>query len=246
MILSASVLYGFDLVARAPYPPVRPVESVPPSSGDDRPRPGLEIDGRPVDGAIASFAGAGMLLVAQEERDAPADPDGLTREEEARVGELKHRDADVRRHERAHAAAAGPYGGAPVFRFQRGPDGRMYAVGGEVGIDVSPEGDAARTIRKMEVVIAAALAPSNPSAQDRMVAAKAKQIMAQAQAELEAEKEQKLEEGSRRRLQRGAEPDGAGSLDVELAQALGAFQAATALSRPPAHRDPRAFQDLVV
>ncbi|MEM6955879.1 MAG: putative metalloprotease CJM1_0395 family protein, partial [Myxococcota bacterium] len=92
----------------------------------------------------------------------------------AEVERLRQRDREVRNHELAHAAAAGPYGGPPRYELERGPDGTMYATGGNVRIDVSPvPGDPDATIRKMRQVRRAALAPAEPSAQDRRVAARA-------------------------------------------------------------------------
>src|SRR5699024_619486 len=74
--------------------------------------------------------------------------------------------------------------------YQRGPDGNQYAVGGAVSIDISPvEGDPQATIEKMRQVRAAAMAPAQPSGQDRTVAAQAMQIMLQAQSELAVEGE---------------------------------------------------------
>ncbi|MDX2197790.1 MAG: putative metalloprotease CJM1_0395 family protein [Phycisphaerae bacterium] len=115
---------------------------------------------------------------------------GLTPEEQEQVQRLKTRDAEVRAHEQAHKAAAGSLAvGGPSYEFQRGPDGRQYAVGGEVQIDTSAvSGDAEATIRKMSQVIAAALAPAEPSGQDRAVAAAAAATRAQAQAELAEER----------------------------------------------------------
>jgi hypothetical protein len=75
----------------------------------------------------------------------------------------------------AHIAAGGQYvrGGAN-FEYQTGPDGKRYAVGGEVSIDTSGvSGDPDATMRKMQVVRKAALAPAKTSAQDRSVAASA-------------------------------------------------------------------------
>ena len=115
-------------------------------------------------------------------------PQLLTQEQEQAVQALKARDAEVRRHEQAHVAAAGPYGGAARFKYQRGPDGRSYAVGGEVSIDVNPESSPGATARKMAVVIRAAQAPADPSAQDRSVANQARQVKQQAESELRAEK----------------------------------------------------------
>ncbi|MGD1972769.1 MAG: putative metalloprotease CJM1_0395 family protein, partial [Desulfobacterales bacterium] len=74
--------------------------------------------------------------------------------------------------------------GGATYQYQRGPDGKMYAVGGEVKIDTTPERDPEDTIRKMQQVRKAALAPTQPSAQDRSVATQASQIEAEARAEL--------------------------------------------------------------
>ena len=112
----------------------------------------------------------------------------LDTEELKLLTELKARDREVRAHELAHQAVGGQFAGAVSFTFQRGPDGAQYAVGGEVSIDTSPVAeDPQATIDKMRVVRAAALAPAEPSAQDRAVAAQATQLMLQAQAELSAE-----------------------------------------------------------
>ncbi|HVP11011.1 MAG TPA: putative metalloprotease CJM1_0395 family protein [Phycisphaerae bacterium] len=109
----------------------------------------------------------------------------LTPEQKAQTEKLKRRDTEVRQHEAAHAAAAGPYArGGPHFEYQTGPDGHAYAVGGEVNIDTSPiPDDPAATVAKMETVRAAALAPADPSAQDEKVAAEATARIQQAQAE---------------------------------------------------------------
>lgn len=101
------------------------------------------------------------------------------------VDRLRKRDREVRAHEAAHQAAGGAYAGSATFSYQTGPDGQQYAVGGEVPIDLSPvPGDPEATIRKMQQIRAAALAPASPSGADRQVAAKAAQIAAEAQAEL--------------------------------------------------------------
>ncbi|GAB4255491.1 MULTISPECIES: putative metalloprotease CJM1_0395 family protein [Deferrisoma] len=104
----------------------------------------------------------------------------------ALLAELRRTDREVRAHEAAHAAAGGGLvRGGPSFRYRMGPDGRPYAVAGEVQIDSSPEpGDPEATIAKMERVRRAALAPARPSAQDLAVAAQAAQTEARARAEL--------------------------------------------------------------
>lgn len=114
----------------------------------------------------------------------------LTDEEKKEVEELKKRDMEVRSHEQAHVAAGGAYvRGGPSFSYQTGPDGNKYAVGGEVSIDTSSvSGDPEATIRKMQVVRKAALAPASPSSTDRSVAAAASQKMNAARMELTKEK----------------------------------------------------------
>ncbi len=104
---------------------------------------------------------------------------------QALLAALRQRDKEVRAHEAAHVAAGGPYvRGGPAYQYTRGPDGRMYAVGGEVQIDTAPvPGDPEATVAKMQAVRRAALAPARPSAQDRAVAAKAAQIEMRARME---------------------------------------------------------------
>ena len=99
----------------------------------------------------------------------------------------KARDQEVRTHERAHQSAGGQYASAPSYTMSRGPDGKRYATGGEVQIDISPvSGDPAATVQKMQQVRSAALAPAEPSSQDMSVAAKASRLESQARAELAA------------------------------------------------------------
>ena len=113
----------------------------------------------------------------------------LTEEEQAQLRQLKARDAEVRRHEEAHATVGGQYAGSPSYTYQTGPDGGRYAIGGEVPIDVAPiPDDPAATIDKMEVVKAAALAPAEPSSADRRIAALADAQRLQAMADLAADR----------------------------------------------------------
>ena len=79
------------------------------------------------------------------------------------VRRLRAIDRKVRAHELAHMSVGGQYAGAPHYTYVRGPDGQLYAVAGEVPIDVSPEKDPEATVKKMQQVIAAALAPADPS-----------------------------------------------------------------------------------
>ena len=121
-------------------------------------------------------------------------PDGLTEEEQEVVEALKLRDAEVRRHEQAHKTVGGQYAGAISYTYQSGPDGRRYAVGGEVPIDVSPiSGDPEATILKLEQVRRAALAPAEPSSADQAVAAQASQGIQQARGELAQQRTEELQ-----------------------------------------------------
>ncbi|MFP4500527.1 MAG: putative metalloprotease CJM1_0395 family protein [Candidatus Hydrogenedentota bacterium] len=142
-------------------------------------------------------------------------PGELTPEEQRAVTELKQRDREVRQHEQAHVAAGGQYvrGGAD-FKYTTGPDNRRYATGGEVNIDVSTERTPEATIRKMQVVRRAAMAPRQPSPQDRRVAAQASQNEARARQEL-AEARREEESGAARQADR-ARPEDIGKAEGTL------------------------------
>lgn len=107
--------------------------------------------------------------------------------EQAEIRELQTRDREVRAHEQAHAAVGGQYAGAPQYEFETGPDGQRYAVGGEVSIDISEESTPEETLRKMQQVRAAALAPADPSPQDLRVASEAAQKASEAQTQIAAQ-----------------------------------------------------------
>lgn len=112
------------------------------------------------------------------------DASQLTETEQKAVKELKTRDDEVRRHEEQHQSAGGQYASSPTYDMTKGPDGVMYATGGEVRIDLAKESTPQATIDKMNQVRAAALAPQEPSVQDRRVAARAAQLAGEARAEL--------------------------------------------------------------
>ena len=120
----------------------------------------------------------------------------LSKEESAEVQKLKARDQEVRTHEQAHVAAGGQYiRGGISYDYQKGPDGRSYAVGGHVDIDLSEEDSPEATITKMRQVQRAALAPAEPSGADRAVASAAASKEQQAQAELAEERQAQAAEG---------------------------------------------------
>jgi hypothetical protein len=140
--------------------------------------PSITNETYPISGKGASKSGPGSAAPS-------SDSQTLSDEQKQQVEELKKRDAKVRAHEAAHVAAGGQYvRGGPSYSYQNGPDGKRYAVGGEVSIDASPvAGDPEATIAKMRTVKRAALAPGDPSGADQAVAAEA------TSAELKAEQE---------------------------------------------------------
>ena len=181
--LSASPLTGSY---RAPNP--RASASAAPES---TPEPAQAADAGP---SVAAFDEPAVV----PERSAVQSATGLTPEEERIVAELAATDRQVRAHEQAHLAAAAGLARGVSFTYTSGPDGKQYAVGGEVSIDTSPvSGDPAATIRKAQQIRAAANAPANPSGQDRAVAAQASQLEAEARQELAEQTRRELEEQNR-------------------------------------------------
>ena len=210
----------------------------------------------PMLGIPSNLADGKTLLAAQELRPGGDKRGGhaggqqeLSDEEKEIVAELKRRDTEVRRHEQAHSSAAGSYAGAPSYEYERGPDGRMYAVGGEVKIDTRPLKDPEATIRKMDIVIRAALAPANPSALDHAVAAQAIQARQQAVADVRAEKRNEQEDGGGRLDAAAGGTAGGGApsfADASLREALAAYgRAAGAASVPVAEIDQPPIQALI-
>jgi hypothetical protein len=110
---------------------------------------------------------------AEAPRTTPSGRPVLTPDQKAEVEQLQKRDAEVRAHEAAHQAAAGAAGGAASFSYTTGPDGRSYAVGGEVHVQIPAGRTPEETIRNAQRMRSAALAPFDPSGQDRAVAAEA-------------------------------------------------------------------------
>jgi hypothetical protein len=105
------------------------------------------------------------------------------------VQQLQQRDTEVRAHEQAHLAVAGQYAsGGASFSYQTGPNGKRYAVGGSVPIDIGKGSTPEATIMKMRTIKRAALAPVNPSPADRQIAAQASMQEIQAIQDLQTEK----------------------------------------------------------
>jgi len=84
----------------------------------------------------------------------------------------------------AHQAAGGGFAGAPSYKKVKGPDGKEYAVAGEVPIKIIKGNTPEETIKNMQQIKAAALAPADPSPQDLKVAQTADMIAAKAAQEM--------------------------------------------------------------
>ncbi len=149
--------------------------------------PAVDIRNDPSPGPSTNANRSAVAAVALEAGGtAKRDVNELSAVELAKLTELKQRDQEVRSHEQAHIAAGGGHvvGGARYSHTQ-GPDGRQYAVSGEVSIDTSKvAGDPHATIEKAKTVHRAALAPAQPSGQDQAVAAKAQTMETEARMEL--------------------------------------------------------------
>ncbi|MCH1923816.1 hypothetical protein L9G74_11320 [Shewanella sp. C32] len=121
----------------------------------------------------------------------PTGPNGvpLSEQELQEVEELSQRDDEVHAHEQAHAAIGGNLAGQPSLEYQQGPDGKRYAVSGEVQIDISVvHGDPEKTMQKMRQVYSAAMAPMEPSGADLRIAADAMRKYNEARQELTDER----------------------------------------------------------
>ncbi len=187
--------------------PARPVSAAVPAGQESAPGPGA-ADGRAAAPGETRRGGtaAGPAAHGGDGR--------LTLEQQREVARLKAIDRQVRAHEQAHLAAAGGLArGGASFQFQEGPDGRLYAVAGEVAIDTSRvANDPAATVVKARRIQRAATAPADPSPQDRQVAAQARAMELEAQAQL---REQRREEAG------GAVADTAAAMGRQLARAFG-------------------------
>lgn len=132
--------------------------------------------------------------------------------EQEMVRELESRDREIRQHEQAHKAAAGNLAvGGPSYTYQTGPDGKRYAIGGEVKIRLKTGRTPEETLRNMEQAQRAANAPQSPSGPDRAVAGQAARIAGEARRELQQEGGQ----GANAQIANG-QKNGAGRRGIDL------------------------------
>ncbi len=85
---------------------------------------------------------------------------------------FKNSDSRVRTHEQAHAASGATT--SPInYKYQVGPDGKMYAVGGEVRLDTSIPKDPKEASFKLSQIQRASSAPSDMSGADAQISIQA-------------------------------------------------------------------------
>jgi hypothetical protein len=119
----------------------------------------------------------------KDRQDPQAD---LNPQEKQIVEKYKDADREVRAHEQAHLAAAGGLAiSGANFQQVTGPDGLRSAIAGEVQIDTSPiPNDPQAAMAKAQNIQRTALAPAQPSPQDRRVASEAVSMASRAAQEL--------------------------------------------------------------
>lgn len=126
----------------------------------------------------------------------------LTPAEQREVSELQRIDTAVRAHEQAHINAGRDLvTSGPNYQYTYGPDGKAYAVAGEVGIDTSPEREPEANIDKGLHIQHTALAPLDPSSQDYSVAATGRQLEQQGRSDLREQQAQEAAATRDSRLQ---------------------------------------------
>ena len=140
----------------------------------------LVVEDDPVDKQRAG-AKKKSLEKKQEEKKAQeikksSTPPKLSTDEKRLVKNLSSRDSEVRAHEAAHQAAAGSLAGAASYTYQQGPDGKMYAIGGEVSISTPSGSSPEEALKNARTVAASALAAGDPSPQDFSVASSARVV----------------------------------------------------------------------
>jgi|WetSurMetagenome_2_1015567.scaffolds.fasta_scaffold37302_4 hypothetical protein len=182
----------------------------PTSVGTSTPDDGISLDLSPESREAARQATLDDLRAAMARKNpdrkenggdnAAPDPETEVRESRERdaVQQLESQDREVRATQQAHAAAAAGVGSVPTYSYRVGPDGRLYAVSGEVRIDTTPvPGDPEATLRKARQIEEAAFTPGDPSPEDRRAAAMAAALAARARQELARQQADKSQEAQR-------------------------------------------------
>lgn len=182
-----SAIAGPSPVVAVPLTALQQVEEVRSGSRTETARAVEEVEpvskGKPNQEERSSQPDEATSALQSKARERSAEKE-LSLVEQQQIQQLSQRDREVRQHELAHQAAAGQHGGSIQLDYTVGPDGKRYAVSGSVQVDMSPESTAEATIEKAEQIKRAALAPAEPSGQDRAVAQQATMMAMAARAEM--------------------------------------------------------------
>ena len=106
------------------------------------------------------------------------------------IQQLRMIEQKVKAHEMAHKVAGGELAGPVHYEYEKGPDGKLYIVGGEVPIKIKEGRTPEETIEIAQKIKRAALAPADPSPQDRAVAARAAILEMKARIELQKQQQE--------------------------------------------------------
>ncbi|MDR3038436.1 MAG: hypothetical protein LBV21_03970 [Candidatus Adiutrix sp.] len=201
----------------------RPAPGQPPQTPEERAAGRAEAQAQlAAEGSLGqlrqSYAETPAPTSAEEPEDTPGatDPEAapgqsqgpakeLSEAEKQEVQKLAQRDREVKAHEQAHVAASGGLAGSPHYEYQTGPDGRRYAVGGEVSVRRGGSSNVDQALREAEAVKRGAVAPAQPSSQDRAVAAAAEADLTRLRAEKTKRERAEKEAETGRPAEAGAE-----------------------------------------
>lgn len=131
----------------------------------------------------------------ENKKESTSDNTELTQDEKSQLTKLKAADTKVRAHEAAHQSGPAASGGASLT-YEKGPDGVMYAVAGEVPVRIETGSTPQETISNLQGVISTALAPADPSPQDLSVASKARVLLMKAQQEFALQIQEKMSQSN--------------------------------------------------
>lgn len=133
-------------------------------------------------------------------------------EETQELSLLQSRDTEVRSHEAAHISAGGSsVTGGASFTYQQGPDGKQYAIGGEVPISIGGGSSLEEKIASTVSARSGALAPANPSPADLKIASTAALMESTFRQELAQENKEEIISKATKAYEQYSKPAGNGS-----------------------------------
>jgi hypothetical protein len=139
----------------------------------------MKIEYKNLNEKIITYQLGKSIIKITEKKDALKNQDN-------NIKEFQSINSTVRSHEQIHMAALGQYAGSiPAYNFITGPDGKSYAGGGSIKVDMSPvPGNPEATLSKANTILYASMATGNPSDADKSTAEKAFTLALQAKKEI--------------------------------------------------------------